>query len=70
MCAKDKPSGDPRKGWVDPASGPATCLDCDQEFPNVGLWLQHLPDCIPTTANMTPAELDAAYEEAVKRGRS
>ena len=42
------------------------CLECGGFFPNLDAWQLHLKTCVPLTATMTTAEIDAAYERALK----
>lgn len=51
------------------AKGPAECVDCGIEFPTLGEWKQHLPNCRPYWADMTLAEIEAAYEKALEMGK-
>jgi hypothetical protein len=46
------------------AKGPAECVDCGVEFATLGDWKWHIPDCRPYWADMTLAEIQAAYERA------
>jgi hypothetical protein len=54
---------------LDDEVGPVECLECGEKLPNVGAWKVHIPQCVPSTAKMTTAELDAAYEKALRHVR-
>lgn len=48
--------------------GELECLECGQFFLSIVGWEKHLPECVPWPAPMTTSQLDAAYEEALRRG--